>query len=88
MDEPSAAAIGGQRLVLTTLISAARDKNDKIDWILATLGRLPAQKVRNLLNGDPLLDRVAPLLLLSNTVNWLAQDSTDIDFKILLKQNL
>lgn len=78
----------GSDLVLKTLVSAARDNKHSIDWVLATLGRLPAEKVRAALKGDPLLDRLAPLLLLSNTSNWIAEDVVDIDLKFLLKQNL
>jgi hypothetical protein len=63
-------------------------KKGVVDWTLATLGRLPAEKVRTALNGDPLLERLGPLLLLSSTTNWLAEDTVDIDLKFLLKQNL
>lgn len=74
--------------MVKNLITATHEKKDSIDWILATLGRLPADKVRNALKGDPLLDRLAPLLLLSNTENWITEDTVDIDLKFLLKQNL
>lgn len=74
--------------VLTNLITVAREKEGSTDWELATLGRLPANKVRNALKGDALLDRLAPLLLLSNTENWITEDTIDIDLKFLLRQNL
>jgi HEAT repeat protein len=73
---------------LRQLIGAAEGKNISIDWILATLGRFPADKVRTALKDNPLLDRLGPLLLLSNTDNWLAEDTADIDMKFLFKQNL
>jgi hypothetical protein len=49
---------------------------------------LPVNKVRAALKGDTPLDRLAPILLLSNTENWIADDTADIDMKFLLKQNL
>lgn len=78
----------GSDLVLRNLVVAVREKRNSIDWILATLGRLNADKVRAALKGDPLLDRLAPLLLLSDSENWVAEDTADIDLKFLLKQNL
>jgi HEAT repeat protein len=78
----------GNDAALKQLIAAAEGKNTSIDWILATLGRFPADKVRTALKDNPLLDRLGPLLLLSNTDNWLAEDTADIDLKFLFKQNL
>jgi len=78
----------GSDQVLKGLVTAAREKEGWTDWVLATIGRLPVDKVRNALKGDPLLDRLAPLLLLSNTENWITEDTVDIDLKFLLKQNL
>jgi hypothetical protein len=78
----------GSDVVLKNLITAAREKKGPVDWVLATLGRLPAERVRVALKGDPLLDRLGPLLLLSDTANWIAEDTVDIDLKFLLKQNL
>ena len=78
----------GNDIALKRLIEVAHGRNNSIDWILVTLGRFPANKVRAALKGDPLLDRVAPLLLLSSTENWLAEDTVDIDLKFLFKQNL
>jgi hypothetical protein len=78
----------GSDLVLKNLITVAREKKGSVDWIFATLGRLPAERVRTALKGDPLLERLGPLLLLSDTANWVADDTVDIDLKFLLKQNL
>lgn len=78
----------GSDIVLKNLIEAARTKNHGVDWILVTLGRLPPGKVKSALGGDPLLERVRPMLLLSDTTNWVAKDTVDIDLKFLLKQNL
>ena len=78
----------GNDAVLSRLIQAARAGSNVEPWILATLGRLPAEKVRSALRGDPLLDRLAPLLLISDGANWIADDTIDIDLKFLLKQNL
>jgi hypothetical protein len=78
----------GSDIVLKRLITAARAKESSANWVLATLGRLPFDKVQAALNGDALLERLGPLLLLSSSFNWLAEDSVDIDMKFLLKQNL
>jgi hypothetical protein len=78
----------GSDAVLKTLVAIAREKKGGPNWVLATLGRLPAEKVRSFLKGDPLLDRLAPMLLLSDPSNWIADDAVDIDLKFLLKQNL
>ncbi|HEY1748817.1 MAG TPA: hypothetical protein VGG11_18900 [Xanthobacteraceae bacterium] len=78
----------GTNVVLERLIAAIRDGNDPDAWILATLGRLPADRVRKALAGDPLLARLEPLLLLGPGTNWLADDTVDIDLKFLLKQDL
>jgi hypothetical protein len=74
--------------VLRRLIEAAQGQNSPDGWILATLGRLDPIKVQAALRGTPLLERIAPLLLLSERENWLAHDTIDIDLKFLLKQNL
>jgi hypothetical protein len=76
----------GSDLALNSVITSTRTHNSK--WLLATLGRFPAGKVRQALVGDPLFDRVAPVLLLSSSSNWIAEDAVDTDLKFLLKQNL
>ena len=76
----------GSDLVIAHLVAAAREKKGTVDWVLATLGRLPAGKVRSALKDDALLDQLKPLLLLTD--NWMADDSIDIDLKFVLKQNL
>jgi hypothetical protein len=78
----------GSDTALTRLIAAARANAGRDGWILATLGRLSAEKVRAALRGDALLDRLAPILLLSKGANWISDDTVDIDLKFLLKQNL
>jgi len=53
--------------VLTSLIVAARANS--VGWLLATLGRLPPDAIREALQGDPLLDQISPMLLLSGADN-------------------
>ena len=72
--------------VYATLIEAARNRH--CDWILATLGRLSADRLRQKLAGDWLLERLAPMLLLSERGNWLATDSVRADITFLLRQDL
>jgi len=78
----------GNDLVLERLIAAKRGRNHPDPWLLATLGRLAPDRVRTALAGDPILDQLAPLLLLSDRTNWIADNAVDIDLKFLLKQNL
>lgn len=77
----------GNETVLQGLINAMQNSTSN-GWILATLGRLEPEMVRTALAGSNTLELVAPLLLLSESENWLAHDTIDIDLKFLLKQNL
>lgn len=76
----------GSNLALSRLVDAARANANR--WVLATLGRMPCEKVCAALHNDPLLERLMPLLLLSSPSNWIANDTVDINLKFLLKQNL
>ena len=78
----------GNDLVLERLIAATRSLSRPDPWLLATMGRLPPHRVRSALAGDPTLDQLAPLLLLSDPLNWIADDAVDIDLKFLIKQNI
>lgn len=80
-----ALAIIGNDDAYEALIEAAHEKDS--NWVIATLGRLSAQRLREDLNGDPLLGRIAPMLLLSDRDNWLASESKRTDLSFLLKQN-
>ena len=74
--------------VLRALVAAADAAQPVPDWILATLGRLPPDLVRARLQGSPLLDRIAPMLLTAQGANWLASEAKGLDIAFLLKQNL
>jgi hypothetical protein len=78
----------GTESVLGALIAAATSHQPVPEWILATLGRLPPDQVRQQLRGSPLLERVSPMLLVSQGANWLATDLVTADITFLLKQNL
>ena len=69
------------------VIRAAKSGGDPT-WLLATLGRFPASRVRELLAGDSLLSRVEPLLVLGHEVNWLANPAVAKDLDFLLMQSL
>jgi hypothetical protein len=71
--------------VLKCLIEATTDEHD---WVLATLGRLPAALVRPAVTGTALMKRVAPMLLLGEGANWLASEDRVMDIAFLAKQNL
>jgi len=69
-------------------VAAAHTGRPVPDWIVATLGRLPPDRVRAALRGSPLLDQIAPMLLIAQGAHWLASESMDADIAFLLKQNL
>lgn len=72
-------------IVLKCLIEAAASGND---WVLATLGRLPAALVKPAIAGSELLKRIAPMLLMGEGANWLASEDRVMDIAFLTKQNL
>jgi hypothetical protein len=71
--------------VLKCLIEAAATEND---WVLATLGRLPAALVKPAIAGSALMKRIAPMLLMGEGANWLASEDRVMDIAFLTKQNL
>lgn len=73
---------------LDAVICAAKQRREEREWLLATLGRFSATKVRESLAGDDLLAQVAPLLALGPEENWLARPSVAGDLDFLLMQNL
>ena len=74
--------------VLESLIAAATTGSGGREWVLATLGRLPATTVKERLQGAPLLGEVKPLLLLNEEENWLCSEERSMDISFLLKQNI
>lgn len=75
----------GNETTLRVLIEAAEDGSE---WVLATLGRLPPEIVRPAVAGTKLMAQLAPMLLLSESSNWLATEDRVIDIAFLTKQNL
>lgn len=73
--------------VLQALVMAANVGQPVPDWIAATLGRLPPDRVRPALQGSRLLAQVAPMLLNAEGAHWLASESIGTDIAFLLKQN-
>ena len=74
--------------VLQALVTAANAGQPVQDWIVATLGRLPPDRVRAALQHSPLLAQIAPMLLTAEGAHWLASETIGIDIAFLLKQNL
>jgi len=58
------------------------------EWALATIGRLPPDMVRAHLQGSPLLDQLAPMLLIAEGANWMSGEDAMTDMAFLLKQNI
>ena len=76
----------GTETVARCLIEASAGEGE---WILATLGRLPAALVRPAIaQNDRLLRRISPMLLLGEGANWLANEDRVIDIGFLAKQNI
>lgn len=78
----------GNSNVLDALVQKSKSDRDIPAWILATLGRLPPNLVREHLQDIRLLDRIAPMLLMSEGANWLASEKVASDISFLTKQNL
>ena len=78
----------GNSNVLDALVRASNSDTDVPVWILATLGRLPLALVRERLQESPLLNRIAPMLLMAEGSNWLASEKVANDISFLIKQNL
>lgn len=74
--------------VLEKLVAATKTASGSSEWVLATLGRLPASTVIERLRGDPLLAEVRPLLLLNEEENWLCSEERSMDLSFLLKQHI
>jgi hypothetical protein len=94
-DEPRARAAASAALrvinsdnALAAVVRAAKQDTGDQTWLLATLGRFPAARVREVLAGNHLLTRVAPLLALGPEENWLARPSVANDLDFLLMQHL
>ena len=71
--------------VLHALVEASGSRHPSRHWVLATLGRLPESMVREALIGDPLLDEIAPLLLVSSG-GWLSSQESGTSLRFLTEQ--
>ena len=49
---------------------------------------MPPDRIRHLLAGDPLLERIAPLLLTAEGAHWLASEKKATDIRFLLAQDI
>ncbi|MDE2256094.1 MAG: hypothetical protein KGL42_17760, partial [Betaproteobacteria bacterium] len=75
----------GSEAVARTLILAARNGHPARAWVIATLGQLPEAMLRVLLAGDPLLDELAPLILITSR-GWLSPEDVSTSLQFLIKQ--
>ena len=57
-------------------------------WVLVTLGRLSPDPVQQRLAGTPLLELIAPMLLIAQGASWLSTEAAISDIAFLRKQNL
>jgi hypothetical protein len=70
---------------MRSLIDAAKHGHLARHWVIATLGQLPATMLRTALAGDPLLDELAPLLLITSG-GWLSTEDASTSLHFLTKQ--
>ena len=61
--------------VLQALVTTANARNRVPDWIEATLGRLPPDRVRAALVDSPLLDQIGLMLLTAEWAHGLASET-------------
>ena len=73
---------------LQALVAAAGTARPIPDWIVATLGLMPEPIIRQHVTNPYLLERVTPVLLLSESSNWLSSETTTGDVSFLLKQSV
>ncbi len=78
----------GSDAVLQSLAQAYQQNPEARNWILATLGRMSPQLVRYKLQGQPILEKVEPMLLFAPGANWLSSDEMATNTSFLLKQNI
>jgi hypothetical protein len=78
----------GSEAVLQSLTRAYQQNPKARNWILATLGRMSPQLVRDKLQGQPILEKVEPMLLFAPGANWLSSEEMAINVSFLLKQNI
>ena len=74
--------------VLQALIAVSNSVAPIPDWIVATLGRLPPNRVRAALGESPLLNQISPMLLTAQGAHWLAYETAGTDIAFVLKQDL
>jgi len=73
--------------VVEALVEAVQIGGSAQGWILATLGRLSPEIVQQRLAGTPLLEQIAPMLLIAQGANWLSTEAAISDISFLVKQN-
>lgn len=78
----------GTEAVLHALIKAHIGMPEARNWILATLGRMPPEMIREQLSGSSLMHTLAPMLLVAPGANWLSSEEMDINISFLFKQNI
>lgn len=79
--------IGSDAAIHSLTLSHEQHPNAR-NWILATLGRMPPERIRNALRGQALLEALEPMLLVAPGANWLSSKEMAINISFLLKQNV
>jgi HEAT repeat protein len=85
----AAASEALRKIATKTAVQAlARTAKTGNNWVIATLGRLPPELVREHLKGSDALAKVEPLLLLNQDTNWLTSENRVLDVTFLSKQDI
>ena len=74
--------------IITQLVQAHGQHEAGKSWIIAALGQLPPDAVKNVLQGNSLLQQVHPLFHMSKQENWLSSDEKISDLRFLVSQNI
>lgn len=76
------------KIVIDCLTRVVNNTSGHKDWVLATIGRLSPNLVRERLTDPVLIDRLKPMLLIAQDSNWLANEEAATDIAFLSKQFL
>jgi hypothetical protein len=79
--------IGGEEVMRQLVAAATSTEAAERAWVIATLGCLPAAKLRCALAGTSLLAELEPLLL-ATSEGWLSQEDASTSLRFLSKQSL
>ena len=75
-------------IAISQLINAYDQNENGRSWIIATLGRMTANKVTRHIGNHEVMKYLEPMFLCSNTAHWLSSEQMTTDISFLLKQSI